>query len=314
MNWLVLKGLNELYTSRKVKKSRTVLEDCDMQRLIHTTKEVCETSVALFPGNDFDSMYEAHHKDNFERYQNFLLENNLARPQIRFEEADIKILMEVKELMDRGDLADLRQQIIDSNETVRGVSLMYFKHEKYLDNRESLVNALKQILKIDEFANEKDQQYIYKLECNNPKAIVLCENLYFLMRPLQPRKHAVELWYAGGKNILKLDFADTRGLPIFYSCDWDYDGLQIYGMVKEKIPNIKLLNPTAEPTGIAQREHRSKWKCSNDPALLSELDASLFTEPEQTHIKTLITQDKIVVEEANDFVELLELNNCIGSN
>ncbi|MDX8554440.1 hypothetical protein MK851_12510 [Tenacibaculum sp. 1B UA] len=37
----------------------------------------------------------------------------------------------------------------------------------------------------------------------------------------------MELWYAGGKNVKKMDYGDTRGLPVYYSCDWDYDGLFI---------------------------------------------------------------------------------------
>ena len=46
-------------------------------------------------------------------------------------------------------------------------------------------------------------------------------------------------------NIDKLKFTDNRGLPIYYSADWDYDGLLIFNMIKKIIPNIKLLYPTA---------------------------------------------------------------------
>jgi hypothetical protein len=155
--------------------------------------------------------------------------------------------MGIDELKKEGNLDELRQQIIASNETLRGVSLMFFKNEKYLDNKDSLIKALKTVLEVELFANEKDQQYIYKLECHNPKLIVLCENLDFLKKPVKPREYGIELWYAGGKNVEKLKYADTRGLPIFYSCDWDYDGLFIiYPLVKEKIPSINLLTPNPD--------------------------------------------------------------------
>lgn len=135
--------------------------------------------------------------------------------------------MKIQAMKAESVLEELRTQIIAADTSLRNISLMFFKNDKYLENKESLVEALKQILEVKEFSDEKDQQYIYKLECHDPVAIVLFENLDFLTKPNKPRKHGIELWYVGGKNVGKLDYSQTRGLPIYYSCDWYYDGLFI---------------------------------------------------------------------------------------
>lgn len=133
------------------------------------------------------------------------------------------------------------------------------QNEKYLEKSDSLIRAVKQLLQIDELANDKDQQYKYVLQCPTPAKIVLCENLDLLKRPSKPRKHNIELWYAGGKNINKLNYIGPINLPIFYSCDWDYDGLLIYQMVKDIIPQIRLLPPTGVPKSIKATDHNSHW-------------------------------------------------------
>lgn len=182
---------------------------------------------------------------------------------------------------------------------------MFFKNEKYLDNKDSLIKALKTVLEVEQFANEKDQQYIYKLECYNPKLIVLCENLDFLKKPVKPREYGIELWYAGGKNVEKLKYADTRGLPIFYSCDWDYDGLfVIYPLVKEKIPAIELLIPNGLPRSIKETEHDSKWS-HKIPTM-----EHLF--PSKGHLQIiadLIKEDQWIIEESNHLIEILQKLN-----
>jgi hypothetical protein len=136
------------------------------------------------------------------------------------------------------------------------------------------------------------------LECTNPKCIVLCENIDFLKRPALARANQIELWYAGGKNVTKLDYADTRGLPIYYSCDWDYDGLFIiYPLVKEKIPDIQLLTPNGVPKGIEETEHNSKWIIKNiDPLLLSE---------QKEILNELIQNNQWIIEESNQLLNML---------
>lgn len=301
MNWIELKALNSLYQKGEVRLNNTLAQSGEINYLINSLRKIDKTHSQLQALEGFDEVYEKEYLDKYNSYETFLLENKLLKPQLRFTENDIRILMNIQKWKNEGTLDELRKQIIASDESLRGVSLMFFKNEKYLDNKFSLVAALKEILEVEHFANEKDQQYIYKLECHNPKAIVLCENLDFLTKPNKPRQHNIELWYAGGKNVSKLDYADTRGLPIYYSCDWDYDGLfVVYPLVKKKIPAIQLLTPNGVQKGIEETEHNSKWieNKKNIDALLDNQQRLL--------LRGLINNNKWIVEESNTLIEMLK--------
>lgn len=302
MNWIELKALNNLYTKCEVKLNDTLAKSGEVNYLINSLSVLDRSHNKLYVLDGFTEIYEKDYLDKYNGYEAFLLENKLLKPQLRFEESDIRILMKIQTWKDEGTLEELRKQIIASDESLRGISLMFFKNDKYLDNKSSLVNALKQVLEVDHFSNEKDQQYIYKLECHNPRVIVLCENLDFLTKPNKPRQHGVELWYAGGKNVPKLDYIETRGLPIYYSCDWDYDGLFIiYPLVKEKIPMIQLLTPNGSPRGIIETEHNSKWTIKN-----RDID-SLLNHKQLGIMKGLIQNNQWIIEESNDILKILSV-------
>jgi hypothetical protein len=307
MNWTVLKALDQLYQNQPVKKNRTLEESGEIAYLIEPLNLVQEQRKNFVRQEGYLDFYEKHYKANFEQYQAFLNNNSLLKSQTRFEEKDIQTLMGIKASKDAGNLDQLRAQLIEFDESVRGVSQMFFINDKYLDSRPSVVDALKTILDISHFSNEKDQQYMYRLECDKPQRIVLCENLDFLTKPNKPRKHHIELWYAGGKNVTKLQYSHTRELPISYSCDWDYDGLFIiYPLVKQKIPNIKLLIPNGTPKSINETEHKSKWQ---NHIKLEELTKNgVFNASELTLINTLIAQDQWIIEESNDLIAMLNLN------
>ena len=258
MNWIELRALNNLYINGEVKINDTLTKSGEINYLINSLRILDRTHSNLFVLDGFSDIYEKDYLEKYNRYETFLSDNELLKPQLRFEESDIQILIGIKEDMDNGNLEPLREQIIKNEATARIVSLMFFKNEKYLLGKDSLINAVKLLLDIDELADDKDLQYKYVLECKDPNCIVLCENIDFLKRPTLARANNIELWYAGGKNVNKLDFSDTRGLPIYYSCDWDFDGLFIiYPLVKEKIPNIELLTPNGTPKGIIETEHNS---------------------------------------------------------
>ncbi|SEM26921.1 hypothetical protein SAMN05216436_10352 [bacterium A37T11] len=302
MNWIELRALNNLYTNGEIKLNNTLAKSGEINYLINSLRILDRSHNKLFTLNGFTDIYEKEYLERYTSYEDFLLENGLLKPQLRFEENDIKILMNIQTWKNEGILEELRKQIIASDESLRGVSLMFFKNEKYLDNKSSLIDALKQILEIEHFANEKDQQYIYKLECHNPKAIVLCENLDFLTKPDKPRQHGIELWYAGGKNIGKLDYADTRSLPIYYSCDWDFDGLFIiYPLVKDKIPEIRLLTPNGAPRGIEETGHNSKWTIKD-----RNIDY-LLTHTQRDIIKRLAQNNQWIIEESNNLLKMLNI-------
>ncbi|MDV3577882.1 hypothetical protein CMU79_08005 [Elizabethkingia anophelis] len=255
--------------------------------------------ICSLPG--FSEIYKRDYLAKYNRYETFLANTALLKSQLRFDEKDIEILIGIKEDMDNGNIEPLRKQIIKNEATVRVVSLMFFKNEKYLLGKEALINAVKLLLDIDELADDKDLQYKYVLECNSPKCIVLCENIDFLKRPTLARANHIELWYAGGKNVTKLDFADTRGLPIYYSCDWDYDGLYIiYPLVRDKIPNIQLLTPNGISKGIEETEHASKWENIKD----KNIDY-LLTSNQLDIMKKLIELNQWIIEESNDLIKCL---------
>ncbi len=299
MNWIVLKKLYEVYKNGITESNKTMLEDPQIQYLLESTKELRDSGAYIKIGDDtFKQYYEKRHLKNFEEYDAFLIRNQFKKPQTRFQENDIKILMGIEEGMTTGRLKEIREQIIEAEETVRGVSKMFFKNEKHLEKSVPLLKAVKKLLNISELANDKDQQYKYVLECEEPCCIVICENLDFLKRPSKPRKYNIELWYVGGKNVAKLDYVDTRNLPIYYSGDWDYDGLFIiYKLVKEKIPKIQLLYPDGKPLSIDKSEHKSHWR--------KNMDFQLFNHKEKALIQRLENENEWIMEEANDLVTML---------
>jgi len=301
MNWVELKSLNSIYLNGSIKLNSTLSNSGEFNFLTESVKVLHRSARFFFAEQGFYDLYREKYLDKFTAYEQFLTGHGLLKPQIRFTETDLIILMRIEEWRRQGTLDELRNQIIASDASLRGVSLMFFKNEKYLDDKPSLTDALKKILGVESFSNEKDQQYIYKLECHNPVAIVLCENLDFLTKPNKPRRHGIELWYAGGKNIAKLDFADARGLPIYYSCDWDYDGLfVIYPLIKVKIPSIQLLLPNGSPKGISETEHNSKWE-GREP----NIDL-IFNDPQQEIlVKELIKKNQWIIEESNSLFEML---------
>ena len=301
MNWIELKALYLLYCNGQIKLNDTLIKSAEINYLTTSLNVLEKNSKVIISLPGFNSLYEKKYQDKFTQYNAFLHKINILTPQLRIEESDIKTLIEIEELKKEGILDELRDQIISSNETVRGISEMFFKNEKYLDKKESLINALKNVLEVEQFANEKDQQYIYKLECHNPKLIVLCENLDFLKKPVKPREYGIELWYAGGKNVDKLKYVNTRGLPIYYSCDWDYDGVFIiYPLVKERIPEIKLLTPNGFPKGIVETEHKSKWE-------KRDVNHHFSDKKQLQIIEKLIENNQWIIEESNDLIDMISI-------
>ncbi|RNL51874.1 hypothetical protein [Pedobacter jejuensis] len=301
MNWVVLKALHTIYEHGEVKKNDTLCKDGTLSYLIKSLNVISEDPRKFFAAPGYGPIYEKLFKKSYLGYLDFMSALDILTPHTRFTETDLKILMNIQALNKVGAYDELKKQIMEADESLKEISLMFFKNEKYLLDKKSLTEALKKILGVSHFANEKDQQYIYKLECETPRAIVLCENLDMLTKPNKPRKHGIELWYAGGKNVSKLSFADTRGLPIFYCCDWDYDGLFIiYPLVKRIIKDIKLLTPNGTPRDITSSEHLSRWK--DEDRFLSELD---FTDAQRFMVRSLVINDEWVIEESNNLIQML---------
>jgi len=309
MNWPVLKALHEVYLKGETPKKETLLADSKVRFLLTQTRELTLGIKKIFMAEGYQAYYENNLLENYLNYERFLTESGLLKPQLRYQEADIRVLMDIYDGMKSGELVPVRDAIIKAEESVRGVSEMFFKNEKYLESSDSLVRDVKMLLDICELANDKDQQYMYVLQVDDPEKIVLCENLDFLKRPSRPRKHRIELWYAGGKNIEKLNYIGDITLPIYYSCDWDYDGLMIYQLVKKKIPEIKLLFPNGSRKSLKATEHKSIWRSPENPSLLSGLDPAQFNEQEKGLIAELIRNEQWMIEEKNDLMKMLNAAN-----
>ncbi len=146
-------------------------------------------------------------------------------------------------------------------------------------------------------------------DCINPKGVVLCENLDRLKNPWKVREANLELWYVGGNNIGIIDFIDPikLHLPVYYCCDWDFDGLSIYSRIKEKMKaknrELNLLVPGTYEVSlpIDSPHHNSRWDFNKG---LSGLKYEDFSDEAINLIERLIKDNKWIEEESLDILLL----------
>lgn len=161
-------------------------------------------------------------------------------------------------------------KIIEQEIAFQNILTLYFGSSKHKTAQSNLSKAIKTILGIEFFPEEiKDQQFISILyPKTKTRFIILCENKN---RLITKRHEFIEYWYAGGKNIKPLEFIPEPQHPIFYLCDWDFEGLNIYIDIKRKyLPTLTAFIPTnPESLMIEQskvKDHKSKW--SSDKFLI----------------------------------------------
>ncbi|MAT90955.1 MAG: hypothetical protein CMC35_09705 [Flavobacteriaceae bacterium] len=306
MNWVEINALNKLFVHKEVKLNKTISES-PVFKMHEQAGEIKRLRKKYIPNNDYFPTYEKRYLREFNKYIVFLESNNLLKPQLRFSKKAIDLLISFDEGMKDGKLHKFRADLVEAQESVKGFSLMFFKNEKYLNGQNSLIDAIEKILDI-KLVDNKSQQYLYVLQCYNPKLIILCENGNFLNRDKIPRENNYELWYAGGRNVPKLEytFEIRRGLPIHYSADWDKDGLEIYELAKEIIPDLKLLHPDGISRSIKETDHKSHWLNPENPELLSGLNPELYSVKDKDKIKELITKNHWITEEGNNLKVMIE--------
>jgi len=248
----------------------------------------------------FSDYYASRHLEKYNYYSAFFDNNDLGTPHSNYTEDDIGTLILI---------SDNRDGIKASAQTRRGLSAELFEDSKYIEEHPGLEKAILKLLELKDFPGQdpKDNQYIFFTPCKTPKAIILCENLHFLRTPWQARNHNIELWYVGGGNIGKLQHIPELTLPIFYSCDWDYDGLSIFQRIKKYIPKIDLLYPSATGSSktINTQNHRSQWRIESP---FSGLDQDVYSIRARALIEDLIKLNEWIEEESNLFSELISLN------
>lgn len=311
MNWTTMKSLQELYLTGVTKAKKTVLDDDEIQFLLNSTQQLFHVNkfIRVNPNDDFVETYERDYKRDYENALALLERYDINTPYIRFRDKDFKTLLELESQVKNGELDLLKEQILKAHESVRGVSQMFFTNDKYLDGKDKLIEAVEKILGVPPLPSGKDKQYLYVIPCKKPEKIVLCENIHYLKLPELSRPNNIELWFAGGYNVQMLEYVDLKGLPIYYSCDWDYDGLEIYKLVKEKIDSIELLTPNGTPKSIVDTEHDSLWSKQEDRSYY--FNENYFKNNQQKLIQDLILKDNWIIEESNDLVEMIKLNEVL---
>ncbi len=327
LTWRELKAIHQLYKNGETKAK--IQGNDYVKNILQGQKRFLESKFgkkSVLKVNDdrkqdFKIFYETEFLDKYNKYSNFLKELGLKLGDkerlvkySQLKEHEIEKLINISDIWSDNKLTELKEQIENARENLQGVSRMFFKSPKYIqnsNNRQSLKIAVKALIGIDKFY-ENDKQYLYVLHCQSrkPKAIILCENLYFLKFPHYANENDIELWYAGGNNIIKLEKVPEIKYPIYYLCDWDYHGLRIYERVKEIINNIpdnqfkvNLITPNGKAKSIKETEenHNSKWLLTD----FSNLKKEYYKEQHRNIIQALIQDNEWIEEEDNEFNGLM---------
>ncbi len=308
LTWKELKGLNDLYTKGR---TQSRIQTFDYIKYLIDDKGLIErklgNSKVLIASDSFEDFYLTYLKDNFEHYKAFFQSTELSTAAYKnYGEYDIRTLMFIKEN---------KEDILNNLMNIRLFSSRFFegKTSKYLENKPGLVKDVCQILGITAFPDDgkQENQWRFVVDCINPKAIILCENLSFLKSPWQAKKNNLKLWYVGGNNIKIIDDIDDEELkrPLYYSGDWDLAGLQIYSRVSRKFisknKTISLLYPNLPHNylPVDLPEHNSEWDFQLP---LSGLNPDDFSKNEIALIQSLINSNQWLEEESNDLVEMMK--------
>lgn len=332
LTWIELRGLYKLYNGIPVNKgsaeNKSSFRNHPYIKLLYNRGFIKDKlgNDNLFVKEEYNSKYDNFYREEFinrnneiifEVYFTFLEEIGINTNTTRIREIDIHHLMDIKKIFTSQELVELKKQIKEGRENRQGISKMFFKANKYIKKGSSLETATLKLLEInrDEFyeREEKDKQYLYKLYPKDQKSrmIVLCENLYFLKFPHIVDEMGIELWYAGGNNITKLERVPKIDKPIFYSCDWDYHGLGIYERAKKIIESnsdfkLVLLTPDGNPERLSETEdnHSSQWEQKQKPICGLTLD--YYSEHQQRLIEQLKIKDEWIEEEGCNLINMLQ--------
>lgn len=269
LTWRDIKALYQLYHERKTHAQ--IREHPYIDHLFSYPDKCLEyvqkgTKKVIVPTNKFNAEYA---KQGFEQlfltYEKFLSENALLKIQSNYSEFDIRALMTMKQ--SESILYELKNKIGRGEESRKGISNLFFKSAKYIQKDSALERAVLKIIGVQEFTQNENQGF-YRVPCLNPKFIIICENMYFLTLTIA-RQNNVELWCAGGNNIIPFENISRIDYPIYYLCDWDYDGLKIYERIANKIEciidkksSLKLITPNGKKESIVATSdyHNSQWR------------------------------------------------------
>ncbi|MEJ5102786.1 hypothetical protein [Chryseobacterium sp. MYb328] len=306
ITWKELKALDDLF---HLKKTKAIIQEHPYINYLLEDKCILDhqpgNNKVIISTDNFNRFYENTFKTAYDEAKTFLIENGIEpSAKKNFTLEDIKTLMLI---------AENKTELKNNPTNIEDFSNEFFDTSKYLKNKTSLRNAVFKILNITEFPlDKKENQWRIVVDHPNPKAIVLCENKSFLKQPWIARNTEVKLWYVGGNNIKIIDDIDEIELSklIYYSCDWDLAGLQIYSRIKEKLKarkkDIFLLYPNEPHKKISTHidYHYSHWDLLKE---LSGLSIENFSKKELVLINELIQKEKWIEEESFDLERMIQV-------
>lgn len=312
LTWRTIKALYQLYHERQtcaqIRKHPYIDHLFSYQnRCLEYVQKGAKKVIA--PTSKFDAEYV---KQGFEQlyltYEKFLSENDLLKNQSNYSEFEIRALITMKQ--SESILYELKDKIEKGEESRKGISNLFFKSSKYIQKDSALERAVLKIIGVQEFPQNENQGF-YRVPCLNPKFIIICENMYFLTLTIA-RQNNVELWCAGGNNIKPFENLSNIPLPIYYLCDWDYDGLKIYErianrieLISDKKSSLNLITPNGkrESIIITSEHHHSHWKTQFP---LSGLIADKYSIEQKKLISHLISCNEWIEEESNNIKEIID--------
>lgn len=243
----------------------------------------------------FNEIYFREILPAFQKYDSFIKQHQIENVETHYSIGDLYNLI----------LIDNEKP---NNLTLQEILSKYFKSSKHTQTTSNLANAIKTILRIDQFAEDsKDQQFISILyPKDETRFIILCENKNKLWRP---RHNFIEFWYAGGRNTNQLQFIPKPKSPIFYLFDWDFSGLNIYIHIKQNyFSSLTAFIPTNYKSLMEKRDevkhHHSKWESNSCLQYLNDREKAIAT--------TLIQTDCIIEEQKILLTDDNLLNNTIN--
>ena len=313
ITWAQLRGLQQIYVTNQTKTP--LFNNAFLSRL-KTDKRMLRYK----PGNLnyiegtplYSAYFESHFLSAYNRYNDFFETTGVLSDGRRsYTFYDLETLIYIWK----------NKEILTNNlTTLRTFSAEFFKGKgsKYLENNHSVLAAVLQILEIDKFpkGDPKERQWRLVIDCPQPQRILLCENLDALKMPDTAIALNTELWYVGGNNtkILENLSVEKLKLPIYYMCDWDFDGLRIFEAVYRIMGNkgsvVELLEPydLNKKLPVKSPCHYSEWK---NHLRFSGLNPDRYTSQASTLISKLILTNEWIEEESQNLESLLKFNKVV---
>lgn len=304
ITWKELKALDDLY---RHKRTKAIIQGHPyINYLIHDRGilDLKPDNIKVIVSTErFEEFYEMEFKKPYEEAKKFLIENDIKPTANKgFTIEDVKTLMFI---------AENRTELKNNPTNIEDFSNEFFDTSKYLKNRTSVRKAVFKILDIAQFPlDKKENQWRLVIDNKHPKAAIMCENKSFLKQPWIAKDTQTKLWYVGGNNIAIIDDIDESDLtkPIYYSCDWDLAGLQIYLRIKSKLKErnkkIHLLYPDEPHKRISTYidYHYNHWDLTK---VFSGLELKEFSKNEIVLIRSLIDKEEWIEEESFDLQNMI---------